>query len=120
MSQHPSTVDPTGLYIHSKPYVTEKGESYYTLPERVPNDLLVEVDYHVVVKGERIHDIALLYYRGQHPAPVDLWEPLAQVQIPPLQDPHRPLPPGSVVRIPSISELVDLAYGQSLTPTPEI
>jgi len=118
----PYTRDPDGLYIHSRIYTNTNDETHFSLPERVPGDQ-IEPDvytYHVVSHGERIHDIAVTYYRGQYPDPVSLWEPLAQIQDPPLQDPLRPLDPGSTVRIPPLSVLTDIAYGESLVDTPEI
>lgn len=118
----PPTRDPEGLYIHSRIYTTTKGETHYSIPERLPRGLIDPQDfiYHVVAQGERIHDIAVTYYRGQYPDPVSLWEPLAQLQDPPIQNPERPLSPGSTVKVPGIDILLDIAYGQSLVDSPEI
>uniref|UniRef100_A0A6H1Z9L9 Uncharacterized protein n=1 Tax=viral metagenome TaxID=1070528 RepID=A0A6H1Z9L9_9ZZZZ len=117
--------DVIGIYlqeseIHGVAYEADDGKLYVSLPERLPFDGGDDGIPHVCTGNENVLDICLAYFRGIYQDPVDKWWIVAQAQNDPVVDPLVPLRKGTILVIPSISYIEEVAGGDTLSDYPEI
>lgn len=108
------------LARHGKAYQNELNEVHISLPERVP---FVERDdsiIHICKEGEYLPQIALHYYRNRLADPLLAWEVIAQFQEDPIVDASLPLKAGTVLLIPSVEFVQQVALGDPLHEFPEL
>lgn len=112
--------DLIGIYLqgterHGLAYNAGDGKLYVSLPERVPYLGEDGAIPHICTGNENLLDISLAYFRGLYQDPVSKWWIIAQAQDDPVVDPLVPLKKGTILMIPSISFIEEVAEGDSLS-----
>jgi len=96
------------------------GTLMWDLPEPVNNLNLPDDIEHTVSEGETLFTLAAKYFSTLS-RPSGLFWVLADYQSPPIGDPLLPLPPGSVLKIPSIRTLQEVILSEERDDmTPEM
>jgi len=114
-------IEALGLYRHGAIIQQTDGSLVTTLPERVEFQERSDTLIHVVAEGERLTDLAVLYYKEVFgDAAVDMWEVIAQFQPTPIIDGTIALPVDAEILIPSEDFIRDEAFGSSLSEVPEV
>lgn len=108
----------SSLYRHAYAVQEDDGTVVLMLPERLPHEDLDGTTLHIVSEGERVYDLANLYYKRTARSAVDMWDVIAQFQPTPILDPSVPLKVGTEVYIPPDDYVEEVAYGPSLTEAP--
>jgi hypothetical protein len=103
-----------GLERHGEVYVDDDGKVFLALPERLPFMDRDDTGIHIAQGDETLMDIATLHYKGAFKQPLDLVEVLAQFQEHTVVDFSIPLASGTVVLLPSMEYITDIAFGDSL------
>jgi hypothetical protein len=114
-----------GLYLprllrHGTAYANAAGELHLTLPERIPYIEYEDTEIHVCGGAEYLHSIVVHHYKDSLSEPLEAVEVIAQFQPDPIIDYSVPLPSGYILLLPPSSYFHEVAYGQSLTETPDI
>jgi hypothetical protein len=113
-----------GLYLprllrHATAYVNEDGEMHLTLPERVPYVEYEDTETHICT-GEYLHSVVVNHYKNTLLEPLEAVEVVANYQPDPIVDWSVPLEPGRILLLPPAAYFHEVAYGESLTESPDI
>lgn len=114
----PVTLQLAWLNRHGVPYRTDRGEVHLTTPERLPHQQRDDTSIHVCRGGERLIDVAMVHFKDYIDWAADCWEVIAQFQDPPIVDGSVPLPHGTVLQIPSLEYVQEVAFGDPLHEYP--
>jgi hypothetical protein len=111
-----------GLERHGEAYADENDRVFISLPERVPPMERDDSGVHVVQSdgGETLMDVAILYYKELFQNPVDMAEIIAQFQEHTVVDMSVPLDQGTILLLPSVEFIADVALGDSLSEFPQL
>ena len=109
-----------GLYRHGRAYRNSDGEVHIYLPERLLYLEEYEPATHVCRGGERLQDIAVERYKGLVKDPLDMVDIIAQYQQDKIIDTSIRMRQGTVLLLPSLSYVREVAYGDSLAEFPKI